>query len=131
MKSKNAVSKFIEVILDEYDWLECGKKHFNKNPVIYVEGKSRFKSCNKYWVGNKLFVARDNDVGDHDHVIDKHRDSVHWNCNIILKLNKKVSAILNNFKDCESHLIMQEIDRFDVKISVKPNGLDKMHSFYN
>ena len=131
MQRKNAVSKFIEAILDKYDWSKFDKKHFNKNFIIYVKGERRFKSYNKCWVGNKLFVAGGNDIGDHDHVTGKHRNSVHWNCNIILKLTKKVSAILNNFKDHESHLIMQEIDRFDVKISVKPNGLEKMHSFYN
>ena len=131
MQRKNAVSKFIDAILDEYDWSKCDKKHFNKNLVIYVEGERRFKSSNKCWVGNKLFVAGDNDIEDHDHVTYKHRDCGHWNCNILLKLTNKVSTILNNFKDHESHLIMQEIDRFDVEISVKPNGLEKMHSFYN
>ena len=77
MQRKNAVSKFIEAILDEYNWSKSDKKHFNKNLVIYVQGERRFKSYNKCWVGNKLFVAGDNGIGDHDHVTGKHRDSVH------------------------------------------------------
>ena len=42
-----------------------------------------------------------------------------------LKLTKKVSVIVHNLRGYDSHLIMQEIDKFDVKINVKPNRLEK------
>ena len=46
-----------------------------------------------------------------------------------LKLTKKVSVIFHNLRGYDSHLIMQEIDKFDVKISVISIGLEKYMAF--
>ena len=59
----------------------------------------------------------------------KYRSSAHWNCNISLKLTKKNPVIFHNLKGYDSHLIMQEIGKFDVKICVIPNGLEKDMAF--
>ena len=40
-----------------------------------------------------------------------------------------VPVIFNELRGYDSHLIMQEIDQFDVKISVVPNGLEKYMAF--
>ena len=88
-----------------------------------VEDKRSFKSSNKRWICNKQFAAEDNKVTDHDHVTGKYKDSAHWGCNI--KLTRKVPVIFHNLKGYDSHLIMQEIGKFDVKIGVIPNGLEK------
>ena len=105
------------------------KKHFNENLVMSVEDERSFKLNNKCWICNKLFTAGDNKVRDHDHVTGKYRGSAHWNCNINLKLTKKVPVIFNNLRGFDSHLIMQEIGKFDVKISVISNGLEKYMDF--
>ena len=125
-RGTNAINKFIKAILIENDY--CKKmieKHFNKDLIISVEVERSFKSSNKCWICNKLFAAGDNNVRDHDDLTEKYRGSGHWNCNINLKLNKKVHVIFHNLKGYNSHLIMQEIGKFDVKISVIPNGLEK------
>ena len=44
-------------------------------------------------------------------------------------MTKKVPAIFNNSRGYDSHLIMQKISRFDVKISIIPNGLKKCIAF--
>ena len=76
-----------------------------------------------------MFVAGDNKVRDHDHVIGKYRGSSHWSCNINLKLTKKVPVILHIWNGYDSHFIMQETGKFDVKTSVIPNGLEKIMDF--
>ena len=81
-----------------------------------AEDEERFQLSNKCWVSNKLFVAKDNKVRDHNHVTGKYRGSAHWSCNINLKLTKKGPVII--------HLIMLEISKFDVKINFIPNGLE-------
>ena len=73
-----------------------------------------------------MFAAGDNKVRDHDHVTGKYRGSAQWNCNINLKLTKKVPVIFYDLKGYNSHLIMQEIGKFDVNI---PNGLEKYMAF--
>ena len=50
-------------------------------------------------------------------------------CNINLKLTKIVHVIFYNLRCYNRHLIMQEINKFDVKISVIANGLEKYMAF--
>ena len=71
----------------------------------------------------------DNKVRDHRHITGKYRGSAHWSCNIHLKLTKKVPVIFHNLKGYDIHLIMQEIGKFDVKVSVIQNGLEKYMAF--
>ena len=76
-----------------------------------------------------MFPAEDNKVRDHDHVTGKYRGAAHWSWNINLKLTKKVPVIFHNLKDYDSHLTKQEIRKFDVKVSVILNGLEKYMAF--
>ena len=63
------------------------KKHFNENLVMPTEDEERFQSSNKCYISaNKLNVAEDNKVRDHNHVKEKYRLSAHWSCEINLKL---------------------------------------------
>ena len=45
-------------------------------------------------------------------------------------VNKKVLVLFHNLKGYDSHLIFNELDKFDVKISVIPNGLEKYMAFF-
>ena len=51
-------------------------------------------------------------------------------CNINFHLTKKVPVIFHNLRGYDSHLIFNELDKFDVKISVVPNGLEKHIAFF-
>ena len=46
------------------------------------------------------------------------------------QLTKKVPVIFHNLRGYNSHLIFCELDKFDVKISVIPNGLEKYMAFF-
>ena len=41
-------------------------------------------------------------------------------------MTKKVPVIFHKLRGSDSHLIFSELDKFDVKISVIPNGLEKV-----
>ena len=65
---KNAVLKFIEMILKEYDYCRrVMKKHFNKNLVITAEEKEEFGKSNICWICKKLIDLNDNKVRVHCH----------------------------------------------------------------
>ena len=49
----------------------------------------------------------------------------HWSCNINLQLTKKVLVIFHNIRGYGSHLIFPELNKFDVKIEVILNILEK------
>ena len=105
------------------------KKHFDKHLVMTVEDERSFKSSNKCWTCNKLITAGDNKIRDQDHVAGKYRGFAHWNCNINLKFTTKIPVIFHNLKGYDSHLIMQEISKLNVKINVVLNGLEKYMAF--
>ena len=51
------------------------------------------------------------------------KGAAHWNCNLNLQSTKKVPVIFHNLRGYDSHSISNELDKFDVKIKVIPNGL--------
>ena len=54
---------------------------------------------------------------------------VHRDCNINLKLNRKIPIAFLNLKNYDSHLIMQELGKLNLKVSVISNVLEKYMSF--
>ena len=45
-------------------------------------------------------------------------------------MTKKIPVIFDNLRGYNSHLIFSEINKFDVKINVIPNGLEKYMAFF-
>ena len=76
-----------------------------------------------------MYDVGDDKVRDHCHITGKYRGAAHWSCNINLKLTKKIPVIFHNLKGFDSHLIMKEVSKSDVKLSVRPNGLEKYMAF--
>ena len=129
-RGKSGVYIFIDEIFEEYDYSKkVMHEHFNKNFVMSIEDEKRFQSINKCWVCNKLFIDEDKKVGHHDHITGRYRGSALSDCNINLKLTKNVLVTFHNLRGYDSHLIMQKIDKFDVKVDVIPNGLEKYMAF--
>ena len=54
---------------------------------------------------------------------------VNRDCNINLKLNRKIPIAFLNLKNYDSHLIMQELGKLNLKVSVVSNVLEKYMSF--
>ena len=94
-----------------------------------AEGEERFQLSNICWICNKLFDVGDNKVRDHCHITEKYRGSAHWICNVNFKLTKKVPVIFYNLRGYDSHVIMQETGKFNVKVSAIPNLLEKLMDF--
>ena len=69
-------------------------------------------------------------VGDHCHVTGKCRGAARWDCNINFQLTKKIPIIFHNLKGYDGHLIFSELNKFDVKINVIPNRLEKDMTFF-
>ena len=59
----------------------------------------------------------------------KNKSAVHRDCNINVKLNHKIPIVLQNLKYYDSHLVMEELGKFNFKINVIPNILERYMSF--
>ena len=129
-RAKNAAYKFIEKILKEFEYCKkVMKKHFNKN-LIMSEEEEEFQSSNTCWICEKLIDNDDEKVRDHCHVTGKFRGAAHWSCNINLQLTKKVPVMFHYLRGYDRHLIFCELSKFDVKIDVIPNGLEKCMAYF-
>ena len=71
----------------------------------------------------------DNVDDNHCHVTGKYRGSAHRYFNIKIKLSHKIPVVFHKLKNYDSHLIMQDLDKYNFKINVTPNGLENYTSF--
>ena len=88
-----------------------------------------FKNSIKCWICDNDYVDNNVKVRDHCHITGKYRGSAHRDGNVKLKLNHKIPVVFRNLKNYDSHLIMQELVKFNLKINVIPNGLEEYMSF--
>ena len=89
-----------------------------------------FHRNNSCWICKKLIDQDNERIRDHFHVSGKFRGAAHWSYDMNFQLTKKVPLIFHNLKGYDSHLIFSELNKFDVKISVTPNGLEKYIAFF-
>ena len=78
-------------------------------------------------------------VRDHDHVSGEFRGAAHRDCNLQYRLLKKrnkddedsfvIPVVFHNLRGYDSHLIMEEIGKFNRKTDVIPNTLEKYIGF--
>ena len=94
-----------------------------------IEEEEQFQSSNTCWICEKC-IDDDKKVRDHYHVTGKFRGAAHWSCNINVQLTKKVPVMFHNLRGYDSHLIFDELNKFDVKIDVIPNRLEKYMTFF-
>ena len=95
-----------------------------------TEEEENFQTSKTCWIWEKLIENDDERVRDYCHVTGKFRGVAHCSCNINLQLTKKVPVIFHFFRGYDSHLIFCELNKFDVKTDVTPNGLEKHMTYF-
>ena len=96
-----------------------------KEVVLYRGKTAVYKFANSCWICDKLFDVGDDKVRDDGHITGKYRGASHWSCNINLKISKKIPVIFHNSRGYDRHLTIKEVSKFDIKVSVILNGLEK------
>ena len=130
-RDENAAYEFVKAILKEYKyWRKVMNKHFNKKLIKSEEEEHSFQQSNSCWICKKFIDNDEEKVRGHCHLTGKFRGAAHWDCNINFQLMKKVPVTFHHLRGYESHLTFNELDKFDVKISVLPNGLEKYMAFF-
>ena len=76
-----------------------------------------FENSTKCWICDNDYIDNDVKVRDHCHIKGKYRGSAHRDCNINVKLNHKIPVVFHNLKNYDSHLVMQELGKFNLKLS--------------
>ena len=126
-RGKNAAYDFIRAILEEYKY--CKKimeEYFIKNMIMTEEEENLFQKSNNCCICKTFINDYEETVRDRFHVNGKFRGAAHRNWNVNFQLTKKVPVIFHNLRGYDSHLIFNELDKFDVI----PNGLEKYIAFF-
>ena len=130
-RDKSVAYEFIKAILKEYKYSEkVMKKHFNKNLIMSDEEEHLFQQSNNCWVCKKIINDDNEKVRDHCHITNKFRGAAHQSCNLNFQLTKIIPVIFHNLKGYDSHLIFSVLYKFNLKINVIPNGLEKYMAFF-
>ena len=82
----------------------------------------------KCWICDNDYPDVDVKVRDYCHITGKYRGCAHRDCNINLKIHK-IPVVFNNLKNYNSHLIMQQLGKFNLEIYIIPNGLEEYMTF--
>ena len=129
---EDAAYNFISSMIEESKYCsDVMKKLFNKELVMSKKDNEVFENSAKCQICDNNSIDNDIKVRDHCHIIGKCRGSAHRDCNINVKLSHKIPVVFHNLKHYDLHLTMQELGKFNLKINVIPNGLEKYVSFSN
>ena len=90
------------------------KKHFNKKLGMIKEDNEDFENSTKSWICRNDYIDRYVKVRHHCHIY-KYRGSTHIDCNAIVKSNHKIPVKFHNLKNYDSHLIMQELGKLNLR----------------
>ena len=102
---------------------------FHKELVMTKKDNEDFENSTKCWICDSDYIDNDVKVRDHCHITGKNRVSAHRDRNINIKLNQKIPVVFHNLKNHNSHLIVQETGKLNLKINIIPNRLEKYMSF--
>ena len=131
-RGKNAAYEFIKAILEEYKYCKkVMKKHFNKNLIMSEEEEQLFQQSNSFWICKKIINDDNEKVIDHCHITSEFRGAAHQSCNLNFQLTKRIPIIFHNLKGYDSQLILSVLHKFNLKINVTPNGLEKYMAFFS
>ena len=129
-RGKNSVNHFIKSMLEEAKLCnDIVKELFNREMVLTPEDREDFKRSTKCFICEEEYKDDDVRVRDHCHITGKYRGSAHQKCNVNFTLTNKIPVIFHNLRGYDSHLIMQEIGKFNMQISVIPNNMEKYMAF--
>ena len=127
---EDAICNLINSMIKENNYCtDIMKKHFNKECAMTKKDDEDFENSPKCWVCDNVYVDVDVKVRDHCHITGKYRGLSHRDFNINVKLNHKIPTLSCNLKKYDSHFIMQKLRKFNHKINIIPNGLEKHMSF--
>ena len=124
---KMLLLSLLKQFLRTMNTVKIQNKHFNK--ILIMTEEEDFQSGSTCWICKKLIDDNNEKVRERFHIIGKFRGTAHLNCDINVHLTKIVPVIFHNLGGYGCHLIFHELKKFDVKINVIPNGLEKYIGF--
>ena len=127
-EGKNCINKFIKLIFRQQEQInQIITNHFNKKLKMTTEDENNYQNSQNCWICNEKLDT--DKVRDHCHITGKSRGAAHSQCNLKLKIPKKLPIIFHNLEGYDEHLIFKELNNFDnIDIQVIPKTSEKYMS---
>ena len=122
----DAAQKFIEYLVvmrpSLQEILDKNLKPLKMTEMILDE----MKEAQKCHICEKYFIDGSKKVADHDHLTGEFRGAAHNECNLSLRMIRTIPVVFHNFKNFDSHIIVQGLDHNLVNnVTVIPQSLEK------
>ena len=103
------------------------KTHFNKELLMTEEDEEIYNNTNICWICSKEIT--ENKVRDHCHITGKYRGAAHKDCNLKLRIPKKLPVIFHILEGYDGHFIIRDLKNFtNITIKVIPKSTEKYMS---
>ena len=118
----NCINEFLKWIFEqEKQTNEIIIKHFNKKLKMTTEDEENYQNSNDCWICDEKIIK--DKLRDHCHITGKYRGPAHRQCNLKLKIPRKLPIIFHNLERYDGHLIFRELNKFkDIDIQVIPKS---------
>ena len=101
----NCVNEFIKWVFEQQN--HCNKiinEHFNKKVKMIIEDEDNYQNSEYCWICNEKID--DKKVRDLCHITGRYRGAAHRQCNLKLKISRKLQIIFHNLEGYDGHLIL-------------------------
>ena len=86
-----------------------------------TEDENNYQNSENCWICDEKIINNKDKVRDHCHITGKYRGAAHSQCNLKLKIPKKLPIIFHNLEGYDGHLIFRELNNFkDIDIQIIP-----------
>ena len=117
-KGDDCVNKFIKWVFRQQQQINTViKEHFSKELIMSTQDEEIYNNSQICWICNEEL-----------HITGKFRGAVQNQCNLKLKIPKKLPIIFHNLEVYDGHIIFKELKNFDVTIDVIPETIEKYMS---
>ena len=105
---------------------EIISNHFNQELIMTTQDEEIYNNWQIFWVCREDVNT---DKGkDRCHITGKFRGAAHNQCNLKLKIPKKIPVFFHNLERYDGHIIFKELNNFDVTVHVIPKTVEKYMS---
>ena len=122
----NCIHEFIKWVFEQQKYCnQIINKEFNRKLKMTIEDEDNYQHSNDFSTYNEKIKNKDK-VRDHCDVTGKYRGSARSQCNLKLKIPRKLPIISHNLEGYDGHLIFRELNKFkDIDIQAIPKSSEK------
>ena len=90
-----------------------------------IEDEENYQNSQNCWICDQKIINNKDKVRDHCHITGKFRGAAHKECNLKLRIPRKIPIIVHNLEGYGGHLIFRELNNFkdnDIQVTSKTDG---------